>query len=145
MASRFRQFGEEGARRIVRATKQVERLSQGSPFQAYGKAYDDYMPGPIPFIVDLVQVGGSAGSGTTTCSFTYNVLRFGTMIPLASALTPLRGRDPNTQYIAATQGYAYQELDGTIQLAEAFEKIATELCDGDGLSRGIDDGDPYLP
>jgi hypothetical protein len=130
-------FDEDGARRIVDAVRRVEKLSDGSPFSAYSKVFDDYMPGPVLFLVDLVQVGGVAGSGTTNCTFTYDIMRFGTSISLNTAQSPLFPRDTHTQYIAATKGSAYQDLDGSIKLAQAYEAAATEPCVGSDIFTGI--------
>lgn len=130
MARRYT-FTEQGAKRIVKAVREQERSPEGSPFQAYNRTFEKPLPGPVPFLVDLVQVSGSAGSGTTTCSFVYDMFRFGSAsgIELGTSLSPLRDRDQYTQYLPATIGFGYQALDGSLQLLEAFEQVATELCE----------------
>jgi hypothetical protein len=142
--AKMRQFSEDASKRIADATKKVERLSSGNPFQAYSKSFDDYLPGPIPFVVELILASGSAGSGSTTCDYTYDVYRYGTAysgspILLQGAAGPLKPRDIHTQYSEAGYGLAYQELDGTIQLLEAYEQIVTDTCEG-AASRL----DPYI-
>lgn len=76
------------------------------------------VPGGM-FAVDVTQTGGSAGDGTTACSFTYTVDTLGGTELLTGA-SPVWAR-PVGKMIAATHGMAYMEGDGTVILYQVDE------------------------
>lgn len=71
--------------------------------------------------------GGSAGSDTTTCDFTYTITTLGGT-ELATTLTPKRPRYANVTYNTPTTdsiGQAYKDSAGDWQLYEAIEEYPT--------------------
>lgn len=84
------------------------------------------------FFVDLVQVGGSAGDGSTESSFTYDVKLHGTSITIGSALLPVKTLSQifMCEAIAATTGLA-QWNGSTLILVLAFDAASQNTCDDD--------------
>jgi hypothetical protein len=83
-------------------------------------------PGVL-FAVTLTQTGGSAGSSSAQCSFTYTVKTLaGDQI--GAAIGPQKERLVNAVYTAATQGVAYFETDGTLRLWDCDERASQTNC-----------------
>ena len=81
-------------------------------------------------VVKVVTDGGSAGSSSTNCSYTYTVkdLRGNT---LATAKTPYRPRYEKTAYIVAPENsYGLALIDnGSLTLLVCFQEIEqTDAC-----------------
>jgi hypothetical protein len=69
------------------------------------------------FPVVLTQSGGSAGSKTSKCSFTYTVKDIGGGITLGTGISPVQQVDyNNARRTAATIGMAYIHTDGTVKI-----------------------------
>ena len=91
----------------------------------------DVIPNGV-FAVDLVQVGGSQGSGTTPASWTYDVYRLGANQqsddPLATSQAPRFPRQ-NPLMTSATTGLAFRDESGSVRLAIADEAPSFTLCE----------------
>lgn len=75
------------------------------------------------FPVTVTIDGGSAGSISTTCSYTYEVKALDTSV-IGTAMTPEKRRFPNTPYTATpanSPGLAYFDSDGALHLFDANE------------------------
>lgn len=79
------------------------------------------------FRVNLSQTGGTAGTQTTGCSFTYTVSTLSS-VQLGTSKGPQYPRGENGLKVAATQGLAYFDTSGVVQLAVAFEGSGTATC-----------------
>lgn len=79
------------------------------------------------FPVTLSQTGGSAGSDTTQCTFTYTATSLDG-VQLGTSLSPDKPRASLGAYVAATKGVGYFASDGTFTLAEAYEAPDPEAC-----------------
>jgi len=77
------------------------------------------------FAVLVTKDGGVAGDAATDCTFTYTVKDlFGA--ELATALSPLRPRFANTEYVepsADSPGIAWYDPQGDLRLLEAVEEV----------------------
>ncbi len=79
---------------------------------------------PILFPVLLTQTGGSAGSGTAACSFTYTVADiYGTSLGTGVALAHRQA--VYGKITAATSGVAYYDAAGAVILWSCNEVAAT--------------------
>jgi hypothetical protein len=80
------------------------------------------------FPVTLTQTGGSAGSKTTKCSFTYTVKDITATTTLGTGITPIQQADYNNgKRSAATYGWGY--LDGSnVVHVFCFEDRTTGSC-----------------
>ena len=94
----------EAASRIIAATRIIENQRGSNHPGASPQPPRDGLPPEVCFYVDLTQTGGSAGSATTTCSFTYTValdsVNLGTSVAVSGA------RIPNCEMTAGTLGIA---------------------------------------
>lgn len=82
------------------------------------------------FAVDLTQTGGSAGSYSETCSFTYTAYRReDTTTSLGTELSPVMERLPNCPLTAATVGIGRYKNDGSFELLYAAESPTTETAE----------------
>ena len=94
----------EAAARIIAATRIIENQRGSNHPGASPQPPRDGLPPEVCFYVDLTQTGGSAGSATTTCSFTYTValdsVNLGTSVAVSGA------RIPNCEMTAGTLGIA---------------------------------------
>jgi hypothetical protein len=74
--------------------------------------------------------GGSAGSQTQTCSWTYTVHTLEGVL-LGQQMTPQKRRPDNMPFTPTpdeTVGTGYYDLDGEFILFDANETFATEAC-----------------
>lgn len=81
------------------------------------------------FAVTCTIDGGSAGTSSATCSFTYTVKDLHG-VSIGMTKTPERRRFPNTPYTTTPEnapGLAYFGLDGALHLLDANELPDTEL------------------
>lgn len=97
-------------------------------------------PADTPIVVKVENDGGSAGSLTTTCSFTYTIYSRTADIeeddPLANGLSPSRRRIANTKYLVAGDGTlgiaVYKPEDEEWQLLDVFREVPDRGdCSGD--------------
>ncbi len=83
--------------------------------------------GAVPFVCLVTKDGGSAGSDSTNCSYTYTAKDIDDSTVLGSSLTPLQPRSYNAEYwyagedrgsSAYTTRYAiaFYDLSGSIKL-----------------------------
>ncbi len=86
------------------------------------------VPQTIP--VAVVQTGGTAGTRTTACSFTYTIkeLVSGANIATAVAVSGNAGRVLNAAMTAGTFGTAYRNSAGTWKLLWVDEKFTQTNC-----------------
>jgi hypothetical protein len=95
--------------------------------------------GPAPFEEFRCKVhndGGSAGSSSTSCSFTYTI-RTMSGKDVLTAQTPTRRRFTNVEYSATptnTQGWAYFDENGVLKLSDANELPALTDCGASGVN-----------
>jgi hypothetical protein len=84
--------------------------------------------GLIP--VALTQTGGSAGTSSVQCSFTYTVKDINSIETLGTsiAMTGNGQRVVNAAMTAGTYGLAYRGGDGLIKLIWADERISQTNC-----------------
>lgn len=86
-------------------------------------------PGEL-FTVLVTQTGGSAGSSSTTCTFTYTVKDlYGVVIGTDKA--PKKRFQPDTPYLAGgadIPGTAYYDEDGVLQLFDPNALLDAEAC-----------------
>ena len=80
------------------------------------------------FPVDLTQTGGSAGSPTTTCSFTYTVKERESSVTIGTSLAVVGKRIPNCAMTAGVLGLARYKNDGTLELLWADEVPVTKTA-----------------
>ncbi len=84
-------------------------------------------PANTPFEVDVVTDGGTAGDGTTQCSFTYIVKTISTSPQtLLTGATPTWARPATGMFVAGTHGRAMYQADGTIILLQVDEVQDTD-------------------
>jgi hypothetical protein len=75
------------------------------------------VPYGVMFPVSLTQTGGSAGSKTTKCSFSYTVKDVTGSVTLGLAVIPVQQANySNAKRSAATVGMAYIHTDGTMKV-----------------------------
>lgn len=120
--------GEQGLR-IGRAVQAVERAVQAGGSEAYPDLLGWFTPNPH-FAVKCTKDGGSAGSDSTTCSWTYTVKALDGTV-LGAAISPTKYRLPNHEYVdlpADSIGAAYFDETGTLRLWDAGEIPASEDC-----------------
>jgi hypothetical protein len=128
MADKGYIFDERGAGRVIRATRTVEGPDfprrSGTPVTA-----TPVQNGNL-FAVRLTQTGGSAGTSSAQCSFTYTVKDITNTNTLGTSigLTGNGTRVVNAAMTAGTYGMAYWHTDGTIRLLLADEKITQTNC-----------------
>ncbi len=83
------------------------------------------------FVVICKKTGGSAGSGSTTCDYVYDVETFYEQVILSNA-TPDKNRMPNVEYATPNalgeRGLAYLDETGAVRLYDANEYPKTEEC-----------------
>jgi hypothetical protein len=82
------------------------------------------------FPVKLTQTGGSAGTSSAQCSFTYTVKDLTGVQTLGTSIgiTGNGNRIANMTMTAGTYGMAYYQLDGTLTLLFADEKASQTNC-----------------
>lgn len=121
-------FSLSAARRVMRTVRTIER----TPRDLLGaKATRDQ--GLIPQTLFAVRVyidGGTAGTASTTCSWTYTVKRDSGHV-FGTSMTPQRRRFPNTPYTTTPDGAwgaGFFDKTGTFVLWDANELPATEAC-----------------
>lgn len=102
-------------------------LSISPPRQSAGNA-----PQNIRYIfpVKLTQTGGSAGTSSAQCSFTYTVkdITEGQTLGVSIAMTGNGNRIVNAAMTAGTYGLAYWFLDGTLKLIWCDERVSQTNC-----------------
>ena len=80
------------------------------------------------FAVEVTKTSGSAGDKTTQCSFVYTVKTLGGS---GTGMTPKKKR-PSVGKMgapaAASIGLAYYDEDGDVQLFDANETLAPQVC-----------------
>lgn len=90
--------------------------------------YFSSAPSATAFKVLTNQVGGTQGDATTKASWTYDIFLWdGSGLQLGAALPSLAQR-PIGQLNMATEGWAYIDSAGVIQLGEAIEPPITAPC-----------------
>jgi len=116
------------------ATGLLRRVEQGLATQQQGTPLQRPMVnggGPRGMIpCSLTQTGGSAGSSSTTCSFTYTASPIsGSGDNYGTALSPhdQSYRIPDVTMNAASEGEGYW-LNGNFVLARAYETIAAVVA-----------------
>lgn len=94
----------------------------------------------VPIVVKVVNDGGSAGSLSATCSFTYEIYARTADVavddPIAYGLSPSRRRIANTKYLVAGSGTlglaVYKPEDEEWQLLDVFREVPDRGdCSGD--------------
>lgn len=91
-------------------------------------------PANTPFEVDVEVDGGSAGDGTTQCSFTYTVKTISsTPQTLLTGASPSWARPAWGAFVAATKGQAYINTAGVTILTRVDEVPDLEICGDSGV------------
>lgn len=78
--------------------------------------------------VKLTQTGGSAGTNTVECSFTYTVKSFDGGTTLATGVALIGHRPVKAQMLAATYGIATVNSSGTYKIITCDEQIDQKNC-----------------
>lgn len=95
------------------------------------------------FAVRVSIDSGSAGSGSTNCSWTYEVSSLRGKV-VATGQTPALLREPLLEYVETpdnSEGTAFYDEDGNFVLFNANELPAIHTCDDGGGGETIDGGD----
>jgi hypothetical protein len=119
----------EGARKIRDAVRRVIQSPERVPADAR-ELLRTLRPN-VMFACKVRQVGGSAGSGSTDCTFTYDVYSLAGVQLNTSALAPKRRRFATVQYVAPPNdsiGCAYVDETGTLQLWDPNELPSLTTC-----------------
>ena len=113
MAARTWQPQTSDARRIAKAVRRVEAMTLTREGADYGTAVKEAKVWALPVL--LTQTGGSAGSGTSGCTFTYTVKNMdGTT--LATGVTPDMQRAAIGLTVAAAIGWAFYDGSRVLRL-----------------------------
>jgi hypothetical protein len=125
MAERPVAFDRASAELIRRVVKQVlaEPGNRVGPRMPYRK----HIITPVSR-VKLTQTGGSAGSASTACNFTYTVTDLADNELATAAAPEWPSRAEYGLKVAASAGLAYQDVDGAWQIAVAFERAGVGSC-----------------
>lgn len=118
--------------RLIRLEAEVKALRTSVPSVA-ADASKDRPESRFSFQVRLTQTGGSAGSDSTRCSFTYSVFDWydvlkATAISTAVAVEGNGGRNSLGAYTAGTYGLAFIDTDGTLKLLWTNEYASAAAC-----------------
>lgn len=130
MAGPFAKFTTATAGRIARAVRGVEGQRRDGRSAELHAAQPRVVPNPT-FAVKCSIDGGSGGSASTTCSFTYTVTTLSGRT-LGEEMTPQQRRHENVPYTTTPNeaiGVAYFDEAGTFRLWSANELPALEDCE----------------
>jgi hypothetical protein len=134
--------GGSGAR-ILWHEPWTDREEQEDPSLAYALIVIGGGAAPGGQFAVLVYIdGGSAGSSSTDCTYTYTVRTLGGKL-LGTAMTPQKRRFSSVPYSEtpdATPGLAYYRNDGTVVLFDANEVPDLLDCGGDTPVDSVIDG-----
>jgi hypothetical protein len=129
MADRIALQTEELVRRLKNLLKEAEKSKRDARSPSETSAPRRVLPNAL-FAVLCTVDGGSAGSSSTTVSFTYTVTTLsGT--ELGTGLSPEENRLENVPYIENpddTLGFAYFNENGDLRLWSANEEPELESC-----------------
>lgn len=116
--------------RIGRLRDFTQSLFAGGSQKSYNPGYYNQNPNVL-FAVICKKTSGSAGSGSSTCSYVYDVETLTGQV-IATGATPDKNRKPNVEYATPNalgeRGYAYIDKTGSVRLFEANEYEVTEEC-----------------
>lgn len=123
-------FSVDQGRRIAAVVRAHEKRVPDATSPLSPALEDRQIPNQI-FAVKVYIDGGSAGSGSTTCSFTYTVKNLAETVTLGTAKSPKVRRLVNVPYTTTPNGSigsAYFDEAGALQLFDANETPDLESC-----------------
>jgi hypothetical protein len=118
---------ERAAKRIFAAVRRIEGMVAAPPPQ---RNQVDRHPPQIMFAVRVTIDGGSAGSASTTCSWTYTVTMDSGYL-LGEEMSPEKCRLPNVPYVTTPDdswGAGFFDKAGVFVLWDANECPQVEEC-----------------
>lgn len=117
-------FDRVTGQKVLSATRDV----LNEPTDLTGKRLP-YRGGGIRIIpVRLTQTGGSAGTRTTECTFTYTLKTLDNVKTIAESVGLIGHRVINAAMTAATYGFAGKNADGDWKIFWCDERIQQNNC-----------------